>query len=276
MASAHPSTFEGRAHAARPSPRERAVVGPNAAIQLIGALRLATDPDAVRRILATAGVSEWGATLPEAMIDERLAAALHRATRETLDPDRARPVLTEAGARTGDYILANRIPAAARVVLKASPAWIASRLLSRAIAAHAWTFAGSGRFACSRAGGLAFEIAGQPVLRRDGRRRADLRLARSGVRAPVSRARLAGGHVRGDRLLRAGRRVLPLPAQRRTPVTALSAAASPRAADLDDLPRSFGRGRAKKVWTCLGKARYRLKVHPGEPRDMRRRMEAGL
>ena len=162
MASAYPSTFEGRAHAARPGVRERAVVGPNAAIQLIDALRLATDPQTVARILATAGVPEWGAAPPEAMIDERLATALHRATRETLDPERARAALTEAGRRTGDYILANRIPAAARRVLKASPAWAASRLLSRAIAAHAWTFAGSGRFACSRAGGLAFEIADNP------------------------------------------------------------------------------------------------------------------
>lgn len=162
MASAYTSTSEGRARPARPTERERPVVGPNAAIQLIGALRLATDPESVRRILARAGVPEWGATPPEAMIDERLAAALHRATRETLDPERAKDVLTEAGSRTGDYILAHRIPAAARTVLRAVPAWAASRLLARAIAAHAWTFAGSGRFAASRDGGLAFAIANNP------------------------------------------------------------------------------------------------------------------
>ncbi|RBP11318.1 divinyl protochlorophyllide a 8-vinyl-reductase [Roseiarcus fermentans] len=150
------SRATGRAHAAT------AVVGPNAAIQLIGVLRARTDPETLRRILAAAGVPEWEARPPDRMVDERPVAALHRATRAGLDAEPGKAILTEAGSRTGDYILANRIPAAARAVLKPLPSWLSSRLLARAIATHAWTFVGSGRFRCDRGDGLAFEIAMNP------------------------------------------------------------------------------------------------------------------
>ncbi|MEO0679272.1 MAG: bacteriochlorophyll 4-vinyl reductase, partial [Pseudomonadota bacterium] len=52
----------------------------------------------------------------------------------------------EAGRRTADYILAHRIPPRAQALLRAAPARLAAPLLARAIARHAWTFAGSGRF----------------------------------------------------------------------------------------------------------------------------------
>ena len=162
VSAAHPSTFEDAGDTARPQAEPVAVVGPNAVTQLVRALRVATDPADVQRILVTADVVEWADHPPEHMVDERPVAALHRATREILDKDSSRAVLTEAGLRTGDYILANRIPAPARAVLKVLPAWVSSRLLARAIAAHAWTFIGSGRFVCSRADGLTFEIWSNP------------------------------------------------------------------------------------------------------------------
>jgi divinyl protochlorophyllide a 8-vinyl-reductase len=155
------STYEDRA-GARPHPDSVALVGPNAAIQLLRALEAATDAETVRRILAAAGAPEWADRPPAEMVDERPVAAFHRATRAALGPERARAILTEAGLHTGDYILANRIPAAARAALKALPAWASSRLLARAITAHAWTFVGSGQFSARRAGGLIFEIARNP------------------------------------------------------------------------------------------------------------------
>ena len=155
------SKSEGSADPGAPSDAV-AVVGPNAAIQLLRALQPAADAETVRRILTAAGSPEWEDHPPDQMVDERRVAALHRATRAALDPARARAVLAEAGSRTGDYILSNRIPAAARATLKALPAWMSSRLLARAIAAHAWTFVGSGQFASRRAGGLIFEISHNP------------------------------------------------------------------------------------------------------------------
>lgn len=140
-----------------------AVIGPNAAIQLLDVLRAEVDPPTVQRILGQADVAGWADAPPAHMVDERPVAALHRATRAILGPERSARILTEAGLRTGDYILANRIPRPARLLLKALPARLSARLLAKAITAHAWTFIGSGRFAYADAKGLDFEIRDNPL-----------------------------------------------------------------------------------------------------------------
>ena len=162
MSLAHPSTFEDRAGKARSQGKADGRVGPNAAIQLLVVLPLVADPETVRRIIVTAGVEAWAAHPPADMIEERPVAALHRATRSFLDSRSALAILAEAGSRTGDYLLANRIPVWARAALKALPASVSSRLLARAIKAHAWTFVGSGRFACNPGKDLNFEIWSNP------------------------------------------------------------------------------------------------------------------
>ncbi len=163
MSLAHPSTFDERADKARSHGKADGRVGPNAAIQLLNVLPLAADPETVRRIIVTAGVQDWAAEAPTDMVEERPVAALHRATRSILDSQSALAVLAEAGSRTGDYLLANRIPIWARAILKAAPAAVSSRLLARAIKAHAWTFIGSGRFVCdSSSSALNFEIWSNP------------------------------------------------------------------------------------------------------------------
>jgi divinyl protochlorophyllide a 8-vinyl-reductase len=162
MSLAHPSTFEGRADKARSHGKTVGRVGPNAAIQLLHVLPMVADPETVRRIIVTAGVEAWATHPPTDMIEERPAAALHRATRSFLDSHSALAVLAEAGSRTGDYLLANRIPVWARGALKTLPASVSSRLLARAIKAHAWTFIGSGRFVCNPGKELNFEIWSNP------------------------------------------------------------------------------------------------------------------
>ena len=143
--------------------KPKPVIGPNAVTQLLSALRHDAEPDLVQRVLATAEVTNWADWPPAHMIDERPVAAFHRATRLLLGAERSDRVLADAGRRTADYILANRIPRAARHVLKALPARMSAHILARAIAAHAWTFAGSGRFACTGVDGLSFEIWGNPL-----------------------------------------------------------------------------------------------------------------
>ncbi len=162
MSLARLSTFDERADGARSSGRMTGRVGPNAAIQLLRLLPLAADPATVRRILVTAGVEEWAVQTPADMIDERPVAALHQATRSILDPQTALAILAEAGLRTGDYLLANRIPVLARASLKALPASVSSRVLARAITAHAWTFVGSGQFVCNSGKNPNFEIWSNP------------------------------------------------------------------------------------------------------------------
>jgi len=118
------------------------LIGPNAVLQYLPVLeRLGADQCA--QILARASI----AALPDgtAMIPEADAARLHRQVRKD-EPGLAPQLARQAGAATADYILAHRIPGPAQVLLKALPARPSARLLSQAIAKHAWTFVGSSRF----------------------------------------------------------------------------------------------------------------------------------
>jgi len=130
-------------------------IGPNAIIQVAGALEHRLGSRAARDFLSSVGLGAYVDAPPRQMVDEREVIALHSAVRMRLPPQAARGVAHAAGLATGDYLLAHRIPRTAQFVLRALPAPLASRLLLAAIRRHAWTFAGSARFtAC----------AGHPVL----------------------------------------------------------------------------------------------------------------
>ena len=119
------------------------MIGPNAILQLVPVIELAGGRELRDQIFAAAGVFD----LPSGdhMISEAPAARVHQALRAQV-PDLAAALAWEAGKRTADYILANRIPALAQGVLKALPWRMSARLLARAISKNAWTFAGSGEF----------------------------------------------------------------------------------------------------------------------------------
>lgn len=121
-------------------------VGPNAVIRLAEALDASHGPAVTARVFVAAGQEDRLANPPAAMVDERDVARLYAALWRTLPSARAHAVAREAGRRTADYLLAHRIPPAARAALPWLPGGLAARLLVRAIAGNAWTFAGSGRF----------------------------------------------------------------------------------------------------------------------------------
>ncbi|MBE0454604.1 MAG: bacteriochlorophyll 4-vinyl reductase [Roseovarius sp.] len=101
------------------------------------------------RGIADAQMADW-----DAMADRKRRAQERKASvREQIKAKKAdlaaaqaeaRAVARDAGARTGDYIMRHRIPVPAQLVLRALPARLAAPLLLRAMATHAWTFAGSG------------------------------------------------------------------------------------------------------------------------------------
>lgn len=136
------------------------LIGPNAILQLLPALTETFGEAGTRSFLRKARV----ARVPDghSMIPETDAARLHRLLRETA-ADLAPALADRAGTATADYILANRIPKPAQTVLKCLPPGLAARALSRAIAAHAWTFAGSGRF--TAVSPWVFEIEANPLVR---------------------------------------------------------------------------------------------------------------
>ena len=134
-------------------------IGPNAILQLVPVLERAGGQALRDHILARGGIFE----LPDedGLMPEVPAALVHQAMREEL-PDLAPGLAWAAGCRTGRYILRHRIPIAAQRVLRVLPGSLAAPILSRAIARHAWTFAGSGRF--RRVSAWVFDIADNPIV----------------------------------------------------------------------------------------------------------------
>ena len=153
-----------RASVAAPAPAGR--IGPNAVTRLGEALDEAVGDPQADEVFRVAGQLEFRRSPPVAMVNEGAVTALHAALRSTLGPDAARRVSRRAGELTGDYLLANRIPAAARTLLGILPAAWSARLLVRAMERHAWTFAGSGKFSANFAPPPEPAATGSPAARR--------------------------------------------------------------------------------------------------------------
>ncbi|MFB1485639.1 MULTISPECIES: bacteriochlorophyll 4-vinyl reductase [unclassified Thiocapsa] len=123
-----------------------AKVGPNAIIRVAEALEQACGTDVVGRVFRAADLEPYLTTLPTEMVKEQEVSRLQSALREQLGLALARSVSMDAGLRTGDYLLANRIPRPVQRLLTFLPARLASRILISAIRRNAWTFVGSGVF----------------------------------------------------------------------------------------------------------------------------------
>ena len=121
-------------------------IGPNAILRVAESLGELFDTQTRARVFEGAGLARYLERPPQEMVDEREVTALHQSLRATLGVEQARRIGRDAGRRTGDYLLANRIPPFAQLILKRLPAWASERLLLKAIARNAWTFAGSADF----------------------------------------------------------------------------------------------------------------------------------
>ncbi len=121
-------------------------IGPNAILQVQDVLTNTLGNAQMRSIMHQAGLSHYLDAAPSSMVDEQDVVRLHQAVRTTLPHAPALAILSKAGTQTGQYILAHRIPKPVQALLRWMPAHLASRVLLRAIAQHAWTFAGSGAF----------------------------------------------------------------------------------------------------------------------------------
>lgn len=135
-------------------------IGPNAILQLVPVLDRMEGRAARDRLMGAAGV-----TVPPAdagMWPEAQCRAAHLAVWQGCG-DRAGAILAAAGQGTADYILAHRIPGPAKALIRTLPAPLGARLLTAAIAKHAWTFAGSGRFGIASRRPLTFQITDNPL-----------------------------------------------------------------------------------------------------------------
>jgi divinyl protochlorophyllide a 8-vinyl-reductase len=138
-------------------------VGPNAIIRVAEALREIGGVALEENLLGKAGLQAYLAGMPAEMVDEREVTRLQRAVQAELDPQQARLVMLDAGRRTGDYLLANRIPHPVQHVLRVLPAALASRVLLVAIGRNAWTFAGSGHLGIKPGQPVRLTLTGCPL-----------------------------------------------------------------------------------------------------------------
>jgi divinyl protochlorophyllide a 8-vinyl-reductase len=121
-------------------------IGPNAILRLIEALDERCGRSVTEAVFQAAGQDGHLRSVPGEMVDERAITALYTALPVQLGFAQAADVAARAGLLTGEYLLANRIPAAAQRIMKLMPAPLAARTLLAAIDMHSWTFAGSGIF----------------------------------------------------------------------------------------------------------------------------------
>ena len=140
-------------------------IGPNAVTRLAEALEALRGAGGAGPVFGRAGLAHRLASPPERMVEEQEVIALHAALRAMLPAAEAEAVAADAGRRTADYLLAHRIPRLMRAVLPRIPARLAAWVLLQAIGRHAWTFAGSGRFAVLPGFPVRFSIAGGPLAR---------------------------------------------------------------------------------------------------------------
>lgn len=141
-------------------------IGPNAIIQVINALVARFGEQSTNAFFIDAGLERYIRERPGNMVSEHDVAELQIELRERYGPPMAREICRDAGKRTGDYLLAHRIPRLAQQLLRLMPAGLAARLLARAISKHSWTFAGSGTFTVLPGTPFRFSIRHNPLCNR--------------------------------------------------------------------------------------------------------------
>ncbi len=138
-------------------------IGPNVVLQLIPAAIGMGFGERLKAIFKTARFEEWWSSPPHEMIAAKDASILFGAIHNAFSSKEAEALLARAGQMTADYLLANRIPKPAQFILRFMPRRLAVQILSKAIAKHAWTFAGAGRFKARITPSIHFEITDNPL-----------------------------------------------------------------------------------------------------------------
>jgi len=121
-------------------------IGPNAIIQTLAVLKDRHGAETARACATAAGIADWVDAPPSGMVPETPVAQLFQSIRDRFPTAETHAGALESGRRTSDYIYTHRIPGFAKTILRLLPSALGIRLLSMAIAKHAWTFAGSARF----------------------------------------------------------------------------------------------------------------------------------
>lgn len=141
-------------------------IGPNAILQVMASVAAIKGRPALEMLFTAAGLQHYLNDRPHEMVSERDVALLQLELRTVFGAQSAHDISRDAGFRTGDYLLAHRIPKLAQRILKVLPASLAARVLAKAIAKHSWTFSGSGTFSYRPGKPFIFSIQHNPICSR--------------------------------------------------------------------------------------------------------------
>lgn len=139
-----------------------AAIGPNALTQLFDPIKHQFGDEILAQLLKRAGIS----TMPDmlSLIDEAPVIRFHTQLHQAF-PEHAETIERQAGIGTAHYILANRIPKLAQIILRVLPTKLAAKVLTKAIKKNAWTFTGSGSFKVVEQNPITLEITNNPLVR---------------------------------------------------------------------------------------------------------------
>jgi divinyl protochlorophyllide a 8-vinyl-reductase len=124
-------------------PAPAGTIGPDVILRTVEALRERRGERETDAVLEAAGLSPYGREPPQTMVPEAEVTALFRELYELLGETQARIVAQDAGRRTAESLLAQRIPGLAQTVLRLLPPRLAARALLAALGKNTSTFAGS-------------------------------------------------------------------------------------------------------------------------------------
>jgi divinyl protochlorophyllide a 8-vinyl-reductase len=142
-------------------------IGPNAILQTVAVMREQLGDRTTDALLRQSTPYSLD-RLPRQMVPEGEPHALVVALRDAVGDGWCARILRDAGHRTGDYLLRHRIPRPAQWIIRLLPPSAGFATLARAMARHAWTFAGTGTFSWTGAVGdqaAGFTIAHCPMCR---------------------------------------------------------------------------------------------------------------
>ena len=141
------------------------LIGPNAIIQMIKAMEEGLGVNETLNFFIKSKLGHYISHPLMGRVHEQDVCLIHQRLIETYGIDQAKQLTREAGLRTADHLLKNRIPKLFGFFLRHLPTKLSIALLLRAISNHPWTFVGSGKFSYQVFSTITIYIESKPICK---------------------------------------------------------------------------------------------------------------
>ena len=141
------------------------LIGPNAIIQMIKTMEEDLGVRQTIDFFIDSKLSQYISHPLVGRVHEEDVCLIHQRLIETYGIEHAKRLSWQAGEKTADYLLKNRIPKLMGLILKHLPIKMSISILLRAISNHAWTFVGSGTFSYQVFKSITIYIESNPICK---------------------------------------------------------------------------------------------------------------